>query len=127
MSAASTEADLTRLADAGGTGTIWTLEGSVDLNANLVRFEAGKAEVVDEHVNEEVDVLFVGLCGAGAVRVNGHSHQLEVGRVVLAPKGSPHSVASETESLAYLTVHRGRGPAAIGDKPGGYSASRGRR
>lgn len=116
-------ADLARLAARGGEGTIWTLEDSEDLNANLVRFEAGKAEVIGEHVNEEVDVLFVGLCGAGTVRVDGDPHPLEVGRVVLAPKGTQRSVASETESLAYLTVHRIRGPSRIGSKPGGDEAA----
>jgi hypothetical protein len=50
------------LAAAGSRGgVIWTLEGSGDLNANLVRFDAGGG--VGEHVNDEVDVLFVGVGG----------------------------------------------------------------
>lgn len=110
-------ADLARLLAGGGEGAIWTLDGSEDLNANLVRFESGKAEVVGEHVNDEVDVLFVGLSGAGIVTADGEPHPLEVGRVVLAPKGSRRSVTSETNSLAYLTVHRRRGPVAVGGKP----------
>lgn len=115
--------DLTQLAARGGEGAIWTLEGSEDLNANLVRFEAAEAEVVGEHVNEEVDVLFAGLSVAGTVRVDGEPHPLEVGRVVLAPKGSKRSVTRETESLAYLTVHRRRGPPGIGSKPGDDEAA----
>lgn len=113
-------ADLARLAATGGEGAIWTLQGSEDLNANLVRFEAGKAEVaevVGEHVNDEVDVLFVGLSGSATVTVDGEPHPLEVGRVVLAPKGSRRSVAGDTESVAYLTVHRRRGPVAVGGRP----------
>lgn len=109
--------DLARLAAGGGEGAIWTLDGSEDLNANLVRFEAGKVEVAGEHTNDEVDVLFVGLSGSATVVVDGEPHPLEVGRVVLAAKGSRRSVTSETESLAYLTVHRRRGPVAVGGKP----------
>ena len=44
-------------------GVIWTLERSGDLNANLVCFGAGGG--VGEHVNEEVDVLFLGVAGSG--------------------------------------------------------------
>lgn len=117
-------ADLARLAAGGGEGAIWTLEGSEDLNANLVRFEAGKTEVVGEHVNGEVDVLFVGLSGSAVVTVDGESHPLEVGRVVLAPKDSRRSVDCETESVAYLTVHRRRGPIAVGGKLRGRYTSR---
>jgi quercetin dioxygenase-like cupin family protein len=44
---------------------IWTLPESNDLNANLVRFEAGGG--VGEHINDEVDVIFVGVSGTGSV------------------------------------------------------------
>lgn len=111
--------DLARLATCGGEGAIWTLEESEELNANLIRFEAGRTEVVGEHTNDEVEVLFVGLSGSAVVKVDGEPHPLEAGRIVLVPKGSRRSVASasETESLTYLTVHRRRGPVAIGGKP----------
>ena len=46
-----------------GLGVIWTQEGSADLNANLVRFEAG--EGVGIYVNDEVDVVFVGVSCSG--------------------------------------------------------------
>lgn len=118
-------ADLARLATRGGEGAIWTLDGSEDLNANLVCFEATEAEVIGEHVNDEVDVLFVGLRGAGTVRVEGDPHPLEAGCVVLAPKGSQRSISSETQSLAYLTVHRRRGPPRIGSKPDGNEVAGG--
>lgn len=52
----------------GHKGTVWTLEGSEDLNANLVRFPSGKG--VGEHVNEEVDVVMVGIAGHGKVMVD---------------------------------------------------------
>jgi hypothetical protein len=46
----------------------------VELNTNLVRFSAGGG--VDEHINEEVDMLFVGVTGSGVVEVDGHKHSL---------------------------------------------------
>jgi mannose-6-phosphate isomerase-like protein (cupin superfamily) len=69
-----------------GTGVLWTLEGSTQVNANLVRFDAGGG--VGEHVNEEVDVLFVGVAGSGIVRVDGEEHVLSAGRLVFAPRGA---------------------------------------
>ena len=97
---------------AGREGVIWTLEGSVDLNANLVRFEAGGG--VGEHVNDEVDVLFVGVSGSGTVEVDGEEHPLSGGTLVFAPRGARRSVRSASEDFAYLSVHRRRGPLQIG-------------
>ena len=100
-----------------GTGVLWTLEGSEDLNANLVRFPVG--EGVGEHVNGEVDVLVVGVSGAGHVAVDGSGYALRAGTVVFVPKGSRRSTRSESADFAYLTVHRRRGPLRIGRPDGG--------
>ena len=97
-------------------GTIWTLEQGDDINANLVRFSAGGG--VDEHINDEVDVLFVGVAGSGVVEVDGHKHSLRAGKVALVPKGARRSTISESRDFAYLTVHRRRGPLRIGGLPG---------
>jgi quercetin dioxygenase-like cupin family protein len=102
------------LAASGDRGVIWALEASGDLNANLVRFDAGGG--VGEHVNEEVDVLFVGVAGTGTVRVDGEEHPLSAGTLVFAPKGVGRSTVALSDGLAYLTVHRRRGPLGIGDK-----------
>jgi quercetin dioxygenase-like cupin family protein len=96
-------------------GAIWTLEQSAELNANLVRFPAGGG--VDEHINEEVDVLFVGVTGSGVVEVDGHEHSLRAGTVALVPKGARRSTRSGSGGFAYLTVHRRRGPLRIGGLP----------
>ncbi|HLL99148.1 MAG TPA: cupin domain-containing protein [Rubrobacteraceae bacterium] len=101
------------LAPSGDRGAIWALEGSGDLNANLVRFDAGGG--VGEHVNEEVDVLFVGVAGAGTVRVDGEEHPLSERTLVFAPKGSRRSTSAYSDGFAYLTVHRRRGPLRIRD------------
>jgi len=91
---------------------IWTLQESADLNANLVRFDAGGG--VGEHTNDEVDVLFIGVAGSGSVSVNGEEHHMSAGRLVFAPRGAPRSTGALSEGFAYLTVHRRRGPLRIG-------------
>jgi quercetin dioxygenase-like cupin family protein len=95
-----------------GTGVVWTLKGSTQVNANLVRFDAGGG--VREHVNEEVDVLFVGVAGSGIVRVDGEEHVLSAGRLVFASRGARLSTCTSSDGFAYLAVHRQRGPLRIG-------------
>ena len=96
----------------GRSGVAWSLKESVDLNANLVRFPAGGG--VGEHVNGEVDVLFVGVSGTGFVVVDGDEYRLRAGKAVLAPRGTRRSTRSESADFAYLTIHRRRGPLRIG-------------
>jgi quercetin dioxygenase-like cupin family protein len=91
---------------------IWTLDESGDLNANLVRFDVGGG--VEEHVNDEVDVLFVGAAGSGTVRVDGEEHALSAGTLVFVPRGARRSTGATSDGFAYLTVHRRRGPLRIG-------------
>jgi quercetin dioxygenase-like cupin family protein len=106
--------DLSELAASAGdrVGVIWTLEYSGDLNANLVRFDAGGG--VGEHMNEEVDVLFLGVAGSGSVCVDGEEHVLSAGRLVFAPKGARRSTIASSDGFAYLAIHRRRGPLRIG-------------
>lgn len=110
------ETDLFReLREAENEGTVWTLPGSEDLNANLVRFEAGGR--VEAHVNGEVDVLFVGADGSATVSVDGEEHSLKAGTAVFVPKGSRRSVAAGPEGVSYLSVHRRRGRPRINSRP----------
>jgi quercetin dioxygenase-like cupin family protein len=106
--------DLNRLAAASGgrEGAIWTLDESGDLNANLVRFDARGG--VGEHVNEELDVVLVGVAGSGFARVSGEEHPLSAGKLVFVPKGAERSTVALSDGFAYLTVHRRRGPLGIG-------------
>ena len=92
-------------------GVVWTLRGSEDLNANLVRFTSGRG--VDEHTNAEVDVIFVGISGSGVVTIDGDEHPLTAGTIAFVPKGIRRSTRSTSEDFAYLTVHRRRGPLQI--------------
>ena len=95
----------------GQTGVIWTLRESSDLNANLVRFEAGGG--VGEHINDEVDVIFVGVSGTGSVLTNGEERRLSAGTLVLVRRGARRSILSRSEGFSYLTIHRQRGPLQI--------------
>jgi quercetin dioxygenase-like cupin family protein len=96
----------------GREGVVWTLEGSGDLNANLVRFETGGG--VGEHLNDDVDVVIVGISGLGSVRVDGGEHPLSNGVMVFVPRGAWRSTRAVSEDFAYLSVHRRRGPMRIG-------------
>jgi quercetin dioxygenase-like cupin family protein len=93
-------------------GVIWALKESGDLNANLVRFDAGGG--VGEHVNKEVDVLFVGVAGSGSVHVEGEEHPLSAGMLVFAPRGARRSTEASSDGFAYLTIHRRPGPLQVG-------------
>lgn len=96
----------------GREGAIWTLEAGRDLNANLVRFEAGAG--VGEHVNDEVDVLIVGVSGTGLVGVGGEEHAVANGDAVFVPRGSLRYTRAVSDGFAYLSVHRRKGPLRIG-------------
>ncbi len=96
----------------GRAGVVWALEASSDLNANLVRFEAGDG--VGEHVNDEVDVIIVGISGSGFVEVDGREHPVSNGTITFVPKGARRSTRSVSGDFAYLSVHRRRGPLRIG-------------
>jgi quercetin dioxygenase-like cupin family protein len=103
------------LAAGGHAGAIWTLGHGGDLNANLVRFPVGG---VGEHVDEEVDVLVVGVSGVGVVEVDGQEHPLRAGTVAFVPKGARRPTKSGSGDFAYLTVHCRRRPPRIGGPPG---------
>ena len=101
--------DLAQVADAKPhRGVGWHLESAGDLNANLVAFPAGQG--VAPHVNDEVDVLIVGIVGEGEVLVDGLPHPLRPAVAVLVPRGARRATRAVSERLAYLTVHRSRAP-----------------
>ena len=100
--------DLTILAGAGvGPGPVWAYGGE-DLNANLVVFAAGDG--VAGHVNDDVDVLLVGIAGEGVVEVDGASCALRAGQALVIPKGAHRSIRSNGGRFALLTCHRRRDP-----------------
>lgn len=105
-------ADLAALLEEPGAGIRWALDASDDLHANLVRLDADHR--IDEHVNAEVDVLVVVVDGGGRATVEGRTVALRRDVVVLLPRGARRRIAAGPHGLAYLTVHRRRGPLTIG-------------
>ena len=107
-------ADLNRIATQVGdsAGTIWTLRESEDLNANLVRFSIGSG--VEEHLNDEVDVLIMGVSGEGEVVVEGKEHALTKGVLVFVPKGARRSTLGASDHFTYLSIHYRRRGVRIG-------------
>ena len=99
--------DLAALArSAIAPGAIWTQQ-SQDLNVNLLVFASG--EGVAEHVNAEVDVLLVGITGAGIVTIDGSRQVVSAGDAIVIPKGANRGVQSTSDPFAYLSCHRRRG------------------
>src|ERR671910_1512070 len=92
-------------------GVLWTLDATGDLNANLVRFGTGQG--VEEHINDEIEVIVLGVSGSGIVAVDREEHALSAGILVFVPKGARRSTVSASEDFAYLTVHHRRGPLQI--------------
>jgi mannose-6-phosphate isomerase-like protein (cupin superfamily) len=76
-----------------------------------VHFASGRG--VEEHGNDEVDVVLVGVSDTGTVVVNGEEFALEPGKLVFVPKGCLRAIRSASGELAYLTVHRRRGPMRV--------------
>ena len=98
------------------TGVIWTLDTVSDPNANLVRFGTGQG--VGEHVNDEVEVIVLGVSGSGIVTVDREEHALSSGILVFMPTGARRSTVSTSEDFAHLTVHRRRRPLQVGLRQG---------
>ncbi len=115
-------ADVATLAQAGdAAGPIWT-DQSEDLNVNLLVLARG--EGIAGHVNAEVDVLLVGVAGAGVAEVDGIAYPVGPGQVLIIPKGAQRAIRSSGDRFAYLTCHRRRaglwprGVPRSGERPG---------
>jgi quercetin dioxygenase-like cupin family protein len=89
----------------GDSGPQWSHE-STDLDLTLLRWRLGQQVIA--HANDEVDVLLIGVSGAGEVIVNSDVYQLTSGQALLIPKGSERSMRCTAEHWSYLSVHRRR-------------------
>ncbi|RYG47897.1 cupin domain-containing protein [bacterium] len=113
--AASPIVDLLRLSLAAeAAGPQWGLE-TEDLNSTLLMWNAG--EGVGEHVNDEIDVIMIGIEGEGTVVLDGIALSLSAGQAVLLPKGVKRSVTASTQRFSYLNVHRRRRKLQVGTMP----------
>jgi len=87
-------------------GVIASLVGA-DLNVNLVRLLPD--ESLEAHINTEVDVLLVGIAGAGAVELDGGDEPLDAGSAIYVPKNTRRAIRASSLGVTYLTCHRRRG------------------
>ena len=87
-------------------GVIGSLVGA-DLNVNLVRLLPD--EYLEAHINTEVDVLLVGLAGAGSVELDDGDQSLDAGSAVYVPKNARRGIRAGSQGVTYLTCHRRRG------------------
>jgi len=98
-------ADLPALAASALAGVAWSVE-TADLDVNLVVFPAGGG--VEAHVNDEVDVLLIGIRGGGTLEIDGLPHTLLPGRAAVAPRGARRAIRAGRDGIACLTGHRRR-------------------
>ena len=96
-----------------GSGVHWTLpEAFKDLNANLVVLEQDSA--IGAHVNDELDVLVIGVFGIGEAIIDGQVLSITPGCLLAIGRGSTREFRARHEALGYLTVHRRRHGLALG-------------
>ena len=90
----------------GGRGPIWGGE-SADLNATLLEWPAWEGPA--EHVNDQLDVLYVVLAGSATLTVDGESRELGPGGVTIVDKGARRALVAGPGGVRYLTAHKRRG------------------
>jgi quercetin dioxygenase-like cupin family protein/hemerythrin-like domain-containing protein len=93
-----------------GEGPLWGT-ASEDLNATLLAWPAGAG--TPQHVNEERDVVVVGVAGSGTLTVDGEPHPIGAGTAAVVGKGRRRRIEAGPAGLRYLTVHRLRGGLSV--------------
>jgi mannose-6-phosphate isomerase-like protein (cupin superfamily) len=92
------------MAPAGGP--VWGAE-SADLNATLLEWPAGEGPA--EHVNEQLDVLYVVVDGSATLTMDGGAHELRAGEATIVDKGVRRALVAGPEGVRYFTAHVRRG------------------
>jgi quercetin dioxygenase-like cupin family protein len=90
----------------GERGPVWGAE-SADLNATLLQWPAGEGP--SEHVNEQLDVLYVVVDGSVTLTVDGGSRELASGEAAIVEKGARRALVAGPKGVRYLTAHVRRG------------------
>jgi mannose-6-phosphate isomerase-like protein (cupin superfamily) len=81
---------------------------SEQLNVNLLRLSQGAS--IPQHINEEVDVLFVVIQGTCKLIVDNQTTVLRTGMSAVVPCGYLRALRCTIGPLVYLTCHRRRAP-----------------
>jgi quercetin dioxygenase-like cupin family protein len=98
------------LLELSGTGPVWGMASS-DLNATLLVWPAGHE--LQEHTNDERDVMLIVLEGDGVAVVDGREHGLVAGTALLIEKARSRSLRAGANGIRYLSVHTRRGALQI--------------
>ncbi len=107
LAAATAPLDLPALlADATHDGVIWS-HTSAQFNLNLLRFQ--RADGIPLHRNTGVDVLIMVVAGTGVITLDGATHPVGPGAILLLPCGSERAIAATSAQFAYLSCHQRRG------------------
>jgi quercetin dioxygenase-like cupin family protein len=83
-------------------GPVWGA-ASADLNVTLLEWPAGAGPA--EHVNEQLDVLYVVLAGLAVLTVDGASRELSPGEATIVDKGARRALVAGPDGVRYLTAH----------------------
>lgn len=89
-----------------GRGPIWG-DATEDLNVTLLAWPPGEGPAA--HVNNERDVVIVVTEGAARVVLDGVTHHVRPGHVVIVPRGASRALTAGPEGVRYLSIHRRRG------------------
>ena len=92
-----------------GRGPIWG-DATEELNVTLLVWPPGPGPAA--HVNDERDVVIVVAEGAARVVLDGVTHHVRPGHLVVVPRGA--SRAAGPDEFRYLSTHRRRGGLQIG-------------
>lgn len=90
---------------ATASGPQWSFE-STDLDLTLLTWTG--PQHIAPSINDEVDVVLIGIAGAGEVLVDDTAYQLSAGQAVLIAKGTRRSLRCVTAPWSYLSLHRRR-------------------
>lgn len=89
----------------GPDGPRWS-HTSAQLNINLIRLSTGAT--IPLHRNIDVDVVLVVVAGTGSATVETVLHTLQVGDLLVIPRGAERSLRSTSDDFAYVTCHQRR-------------------
>ncbi len=105
---ASSYVDLLQCCREGvGVGPEWARECE-DLDITLLVWGPGKQ--IAPHINDEVDVVLIGIEGQGEVTVNAQVYMMRPGAALLIPKGAERAIqaAVDCEKFCYVSLHKRR-------------------
>ena len=86
-------------------GPAWSYE-STDLDMTLLSWTP--PQEITTHINDEVDVVLIGVIGTGEVTVDGEVYHLAPGQLLLIPKHAERSLRCLGERWSYLSLHQRR-------------------